>query len=133
MGPMGSQGPQGVQGEAGVALKIRQIVSSYQEYLDLDKSEFAVDDVIAIVTNSSVDPDNGKLYIKLSDTIWAYLCKISQVGVFQGPQGIQGPMGPQGIQGLTGPQGPRGIQGPQGPQGIQGLDGPEGPQGQAGP
>lgn len=112
MGPMGSEGPQGIQGEAGVALKIRHIVSSYQEYLDLDKSEFAVQDIIAIVTSSSVDPDNGKLYIKLSDTIWAYLCKISQVGVFQGPQGIQGPMGPQGIQGLTGPRGPQGEQGP---------------------
>lgn len=57
-----------------------------------------------IITSNVDDPDNAKLYMKVSNG-WSFITDLS------GAQGIQGPQGIQGVKGDTGSQGPRGYTG----------------------
>lgn len=135
-GDTGATGPEGPTGPQGQGLQITGTVP--------DPSQLPPTANEGEVFFSESD---GHLYVYLSGA-W------SDMGSFQGPQGVQGnpgpigptgatgpigPIGPQGnpgATGATGPQGdpgPTGATGPQGPIGNTGATGVQGPPGQTGP
>ena len=72
-------------------------------------SDVFVNDFVMIA--GEVEPENGKLYVKLADSNTKY----KLIGDISGAQGIQGPKGDKGDKG---DQGPQGEQGPIGPAGT---------------
>lgn len=135
-GPQGLQGPQGPKGEkgdAGAPFAIKKIYTSIVEMeADASNPEVKEGEFVIINSNDTNDEDNGKLYLKATDS-FSFIVDLS------GVQGIQGPKGDKGDQGIQGERGEKGEQGIQGPQGIQGekgetgLQGPKGDTGAQGP
>ena len=140
-GPQGITGPTGLQGPTGNQGAGLTIAGSFNTFPEL----------LAALPFGPTMPGQGylvqgTLYVWNASEVWA------NVGVIQGPTGIQGIQGvtgptgatgatglsitgPQGIQGITGPTGIRGFQGATGnigPTGIQGVTGPQGPIGPTG-
>ena len=145
MGPQGPVGPKGDKGEQGAPFAIKKIYASIEEMeADFSNSDVLEGEFVIINTNDVTNEDNGKLYLKATDS-FSFVVDLSGVQGLQGPkgeqgeQGIQGERGEQGERGLQGEQGPQGLQGEkgeqgeQGPKGETGAQGPEGPQGIQGP
>lgn len=103
-GETGATGPQGPQGPTGEAFTIYATYASVAA-MEADAANVPTGKFVLISSTVS-DPDNAKLYVKLSDGTFNYLTDLS------GAQGIQGPQGEQGIQGVQGEQGIQGVQGP---------------------
>ena len=103
-GETGATGPQGPQGPTGEAFSIYATYASIAA-MNADAANVPTGKFVLISSTVS-DPDNAKLYVKLSDGTFNYLTDLS------GAQGIQGPQGEQGIQGVQGEQGIQGVQGP---------------------
>lgn len=144
-GPIGPAGPKGEKGDNGSPFAIKKIYTSVEEMnKDFSNKDVLEGEFVIINTNDVTNEDNGKLYLKASDS-FSFIVDLSGTQGIQGPkgdkgdQGIQGErgeMGPQGLQGEQGPQGlqgERGLQGEQGPKGDTGAQGPQGEQGIQGP
>lgn len=138
----------GPKGDIGEPFRINKAYSSISAMnSDIDNIE---DGSFVVISTDTNEDDNGKLYIKSTNSI-NYLLDLSGVQGIQGPkgdkgdkgeqgsQGVQGVIGPQGIQGDIGPVGPRGYKGDKGdngdigPQGIHGEKGDKGDVGPVGP
>lgn len=136
-GVRGAQGPTGVQGPTGSTGKgfsISDTFSSIDE-MEAQKANYDTGEFLLISSNTE-DPDNGRLYVKLSTGDVRFLTDMSGAQGLTGPTGFTGPTGPRGLQGPTGargPQGPTGSVGPIGPTGARGYQGPTGSTGPTGP
>lgn len=135
-GPMGPQGPQGEKGEVGAPFAIKKIYASIEEMnADFSNGTVKEGEFVVINTNNVNDEDNGKLYLKSSES-FTFIVDLSGIQGIQGPQGekgLQGEKGERGEQGLPGQDGAIGPQGPQGERGLQGEAGPKGETGEQGP
>ena len=120
-GPRGEQGIQGIQGPKGDTGDAFAIYKTYPSIAAMEADAANVPEgKFVLITSTTEDIDNAKLYIKNNLGGFTYLTDMS------GAQGVQGPKGDTGETGPEGPTGPQGIQGPTGPQGIQGPIGPTG-------
>lgn len=127
-GEAGPQGPMGPKGDAGAPFAIKKIYSSISEMeADFSNSDVLEGEFVIINSNDTNDEDNGKLYLKATDS-FSFIVDLSGV---QGIQGPKGDKGEQGEQGLPGQDGKDGAQGPVGPQGEKGLQGEKGEKGDA--
>lgn len=135
-GPMGPEGPKGEKGEVGAPFAIKKIYASIEEMnADFSNGTVKEGEFVVINTNNVNDEDNGKLYLKSSES-FTFIVDLSGIQGIQGPQGekgLQGEKGERGEQGLPGQDGAIGPQGPQGERGLQGEAGPKGETGEQGP
>ena len=136
-GHLGAQGPTGVQGPTGATGKGFSIADTFESINDMEAhmAEYDTGEFLLISSNTE-DPDNGRLYVKLSNGDVRFLTDMSGAQGLTGPTGFTGPTGPRGLQGPTGhvgPQGPTGALGPIGPTGSTGKQGPTGKVGPTGP
>lgn len=151
-GPAGPTGPQGPKGDTGDPFAI------YKTYASIAAMEADAANVpegkFVLITSTTEDPDNAKLYVKNDQGTFSYVTDMSGSQGIQGPKGDTGATGPAGADGVTphidsttgnwfigntdtnvhaqGPQGIQGIQGIQGPQGETGATGATGEQGPQG-
>ena len=122
--------------------KIRKTYSTVAEMEEhWSDSDVFVNDFVMIA--GEVEPENGKLYVKLADSNTKY----QWIGDISGAQGIQGPKGDKGDKGDQGEKGDKGdaftyadftpdqlaaLKGEKGDKGDQGPKGEQGPIGPAG-
>lgn len=134
-GDVGPQGPKGEKGDMGAPFAIKKVYASAIEMnADFSNPEIQEGDFVIISTVDVSDADNGKLYVKGTDS-FTFVVDIASSEGIQGPKGEkgdQGPVGPQGEQGLPGQDGAQGPMGPAGPQGERGLQGEQGLKGETG-
>ena len=130
-GEVGPQGPMGPKGDAGAPFAIKKIYSSISEMeADFSNPEVKEGEFVIINSNDTNDEDNGKLYLKATDS-FSFIVDLSGVQGIQGPKGDKGEQGEQGLPGQDGKDGKDGAQGPVGPQGERGLQGEKGEKGDA--
>lgn len=151
-GPTGPQGPQGPKGDTGDPFAIYKTYSSVAA-MEADAANVP-EGKFVLITSTTEDPDNAKLYVKNDQGTFSYVTDMSGSQGIQGPKGDTGDTGPAGTNGITphidsttgnwfigdtdtnihaqGPQGIQGIQGIQGPQGETGAPGATGEQGPQG-
>ena len=120
--------------------KIRKTYSTVAEMEEhWSDSDVFVNDFVMIA--GEVEPENGKLYVKLADSNTKY----KLIGDISGAQGIQGPKGDKGDKGDQGEKGDKGdaftyadftpdqLASLKGPKGDKGDPGPQGERGPIGP
>ena len=96
----GDKGSIGQKGESGKDFKINYIFSSATSLM----SESGVVGDLALISNSTVTEENGRLYVYNGST-WEFLTDMS------GAKGLKGPSGEKGQKGTIGVKGSEGLKG----------------------